>query len=79
MADGQQAYKCILTVYNEHGLLLGQYVTHTPSIMEVKEALLLIAARYAEGDGPAVCARGASCHLCFRPTVTVNPIPHHIV
>ena len=54
-ADGRQAYKCILTLYNEHGLVLGQYFTHTTFILQVKEALLLIAARYEEGDGPEVC------------------------
>ncbi len=53
-ADGTQAYNCILIVYNEHGLALGQYITHSTSTLEVKEGLLLIAARYEDGDGPEV-------------------------
>lgn len=54
---GSRHYKCILTVYNEHGMVLGQYFTHTASMLEVKEALLLIGARYEKGNGPEhICA-----------------------
>ena len=52
--DGKQAYKCVLTVYNELGLVLGQYFTYTTSMLEVEDALRKIAARYKDGDGPEV-------------------------
>ena len=53
-ADGKQAHKCVLTVYNERAKVLGQYFTHTTSMLEVEDALRKIAARYKDGDGPEV-------------------------
>lgn len=63
---GSRHYKCILTVYNEHGMVLGQYFTHTTSMLEVKEALLLIGARYEKGNGPevSVCCQYSHTRKC---------------
>ena len=39
---------------NEQAVVLGQYFTHTTSMLEVEGTLRKIAARYKDGDGPEV-------------------------
>ena len=69
-SDGTQSYKCVLTVYTEMGQVMGQYFTHTTSLLEVEDALKKLAARYKEGEGPEVTVhafhvRRWSC--CMHP------------
>lgn len=53
-SNGSQSYKCVLTAYTEVGQVMGQYFTHTTSLLEVEDALKMLAARYKEGEGPEV-------------------------